>query len=191
KAKEFAQNVAIVHQSNVLPNELMVKELLYFGRLPYKNWRMTRTKEDDLAVERALMQTELTEKAEKFVDSLSGGERQRVFIATALVQDTPILLLDEPTTFLDMYFQLEILELVKRLNQEENLTIVMILHDLNQALMYSDHLIVMKNGEVVAKGEPEELLTTDLIAETYGVVADVLNDANNGKYIVPQRRKEF
>lgn len=129
KAKEFAQNVAIVHQSNVLPNELMVKELLYFGRLPYKNWRMTRTKEDDLAVERALMQTELTEKAEKFVDSLSGGERQRVFIATALVQDTPILLLDEPTTFLDMYFQLEILELVKRLNQEENLTIVMILHD--------------------------------------------------------------
>lgn len=97
KAKEFAQNVAIVHQSNVLPNELMVKELLYFGRLPYKNWRMTRTKEDDLAVERALMQTELTEKAEKFVDSLSGGERQRVFIATALVQDTPILLLDEPT----------------------------------------------------------------------------------------------
>ncbi|HAB9444373.1 TPA_asm: ATP-binding cassette domain-containing protein [Listeria monocytogenes] len=191
KAKEFAQNVAIVHQSNVLPNELMVKELLYFGRLPYKNWRMTWTKEDDLAVERALMQTELTEKAEKFVDSLSGGERQRVFIATALVQDTPILLLDEPTTFLDMYFQLEILELVKRLNQEENLTIVMILHDLNQALMYSDHLIVMKNGEVVAKGEPEELLTTDLIAETYGVVADVLNDANNGKYIVPQRRKEF
>ncbi|WP_064614102.1 ABC transporter ATP-binding protein [Listeria monocytogenes] len=191
KAKEFAQNVAIVHQSNVLPNELMVKELLYFGRLPYKNWRMTRTKEDDLAVERALMQTELTEKAEKFVDSLSGGERQRVFIATALVQDTPILLLDEPTTFLDMYFQLEILELVKRLNQEENLTIIMILHDLNQALMYSDHLIVMKNGEVVAKGEPEELLTTDLIAETYGVVADVLNDANNGKYIVPQRRKEF
>ncbi|HBB5457677.1 TPA: ABC transporter ATP-binding protein [Listeria monocytogenes] len=191
KAKEFAQNVAIVHQSNVLPNELMVKELLYFGRLPYKNWRMTRTKEDDLAVERALMQTELTEKAEKFVDSLSGGERQRFFIATALVQDTPILLLDEPTTFLDMYFQLEILELVKRLNQEENLTIVMILHDLNQALMYSDHLIVMKNGEVVAKGEPEELLTTDLIAETYGVVADVLNDANNGKYIVPQRRKEF
>ncbi|EAE9671900.1 ABC transporter ATP-binding protein [Listeria monocytogenes] len=191
KAKEFAQNVAIVHQSNVLPDELMVKELLYFGRLPYKNWRMTRTKEDDLAVERALMQTELTEKAEKFVDSLSGGERQRVFIATALVQDTPILLLDEPTTFLDMYFQLEILELVKRLNQEENLTIVMILHDLNQALMYSDHLIVMKNGEVVAKGEPEELLTTDLIAETYGVVADVLNDANNGKYIVPQRRKEF
>ncbi|WJQ90987.1 ABC transporter ATP-binding protein [Listeria monocytogenes] len=191
KAKEFAQNVAIVHQSNVLPNELMVKELLYFGRLPYKNWRMTRTKEDDLAVERALMQTELTEKAEKFVDSLSGGERQRVFIATALVQDTPILLLDEPTTFLDMYFQLEILELVKRLNQEENLTIVMILHDLNQALMYSDHLIVMKNGEVVAIGEPEELLTTDLIAETYGVVADVLNDANNGKYIVPQRRKEF
>lgn len=191
KAKEFAQNVVIVHQSNVLPNELMVKELLYFGRLPYKNWRMTRTKEDDLAVERALMQTELTEKAEKFVDSLSGGERQRVFIATALVQDTPILLLDEPTTFLDMYFQLEILELVKRLNQEENLTIVMILHDLNQALMYSDHLIVMKNGEVVAKGEPEELLTTDLIAETYGVVADVLNDANNGKYIVPQRRKEF
>ncbi|EAD7601311.1 ABC transporter ATP-binding protein [Listeria monocytogenes] len=191
KAKEFAQNVAIVHQNNVLPNELTVKELLYFGRLPYKNWRMTRTKEDDLAVERALVQTELTEKAEKFVDSLSGGERQRVFIATALVQDTPILLLDEPTTFLDMYFQLEILELVKRLNQEENLTIVMILHDLNQALTYSDHLIVMKNGKVIAKGEPGELLTTELIAETYGVVAEVLSDAEKGKYIVPQRRKEF
>ncbi|EAD3141876.1 ABC transporter ATP-binding protein [Listeria monocytogenes] len=191
KAKEFAQNVAIVHQNNVLPNELTVKELLYFGRLPYKNWRMTRTKEDDLAVERALVQTELTEKAEKFVDSLSGGERQRVFIATALVQDTPVLLLDEPTTFLDMYFQLEILELVKQLNQEENLTIVMILHDLNQALTYSDHLIVMKNGGVVAKGEPGELLTTELIAETYGVVAEVLSDAETGKYIVPQRRKEF
>ncbi|MBF2628786.1 ABC transporter ATP-binding protein [Listeria marthii] len=191
KAKEFAQNVAIVHQNNMLPSELTVKELLCFGRLPYKNWRMTRTKADDFAVEWALEQTELTEKAEQFVDSLSGGERQRVFIATALVQDTPILLLDEPTTFLDMYFQLEILELVKRLNQEENLTIVMILHDLNQALAYSDQLIVMKNGEVVAKGEPGKLLTTELIAETYGVVAEVLDDAKTGKYIVPQRRKEF
>ncbi|MBC1379520.1 ABC transporter ATP-binding protein [Listeria innocua] len=191
KAKEFAQNVAIVHQNNILPSELTVKELLYFGRLPYKNWRMTRTKADDLAVEKALKQTELSEKAEKFVDSLSGGERQRVFIATALAQDTPILLLDEPTTFLDMYFQLEILELVKRLNQEENLTIVMILHDLNQALTYSDQLVVMKNGEVVAKGNPETLLTTELIAETYGVVAEVLCDAKTGKYIVPQKRKEF
>ncbi|ELY0463379.1 ABC transporter ATP-binding protein [Listeria innocua] len=191
KAKEFAQNVAIVHQNNILPSELTVKELLYFGRLPYKNWRMTRTKSDDVAVEKALKQTELSEKAEKFVDSLSGGERQRVFIATALAQDTPILLLDEPTTFLDMYFQLEILELVKRLNQEENLTIVMILHDLNQALTYSDQLVVMKNGEVVAKGNPETLLTTELIAETYGVVAEVLCDAKTGKYIVPQKRKEF
>lgn len=122
---------------------------------------------------------------------MSGGERQRVFIATALAQDTPILLLDEPTTFLDMYFQLEILELVKRLNQEEKLTIVMILHDLNQALTYSDQLVVMKNGEVVAKGNPETLLTTELIAETYGVVAEVLCDAKTGKYIVPQKRKEF
>ncbi|MBC2136017.1 ABC transporter ATP-binding protein [Listeria innocua] len=191
KAKEFAQNVAIVHQNNILPSELTVKELLYFGRLPYKNWRMTRTKSDDVAVEKALKQTELSEKAEKFVDSLSGGERQRVFIATALAQDTPILLLDEPTTFLDMYFQLEILELVKRLNQEEKLTIVMILHDLNQALTYSDQLVVMKNGEVVAKGNPETLLTTELIAETYGVVAEVLCDAKTGKYIVPQKRKEF
>ncbi|HDI0341061.1 TPA: ABC transporter ATP-binding protein [Listeria innocua] len=191
KAKEFAQNVAIVHQNNILPSELTVKELLYFGRLPYKNWRMTRTKADDVAVEKALKQTELSEKAEKFVDSLSGGERQRVFIATALAQDTPILLLDEPTTFLDMYFQLEILELVKRLNQEENLTIVMILHDLNQALTYSDQLVVMKNGEVVAKGNPETLLTTELIAETYGVVAEVLCDEITGKYIVPQKRKEF
>ncbi|EAD5680000.1 ABC transporter ATP-binding protein [Listeria innocua] len=191
KAKEFAQNVAIVHQNNILPSELTVKELLYFGRLPYKNWRMTRTKADDVAVEKALKQTELSEKAEKFVDSLSGGERQRVFIATALAQDTPILLLDEPTTFLDMYFQLEILELVKRLNQEGNLTIVMILHDLNQALTYSDQLVVMKNGEVVAKGNPETLLTTELIAETYGVVAEVLCDAKTGKYIVPQKRKEF
>ncbi|MBC2261867.1 ABC transporter ATP-binding protein [Listeria sp. FSL L7-0091] len=191
RAKEFAQNVAIVHQNNILPSELTVKELLYFGRLPYKNWRMTRTKADDLAVEKALKQTELSEKAEIFVDSLSGGERQRVFIATALAQDTPILLLDEPTTFLDMYFQLEILELVKRLNQEENLTIVMILHDLNQALTYSDQLVVMKNGEVVAKGNPETLLTTELIAKTYGVVAEVLCDAKTGKYIVPQKRKEF
>ncbi|EAD5711653.1 TPA: ABC transporter ATP-binding protein [Listeria innocua] len=191
KAKEFAQNVAIVHQNNILPSELTVKELLYFGRLPYKNWRMTRTKADDVAVEKALKQTELSEKAEKFVDSLSGGERQRVFIATALAQDTPILLLDEPTTFLDMYFQLEILELVKRLNQEGNLTIVMILHDLNQALTYSDQLVVMKNGEVLAKGNPETLLTTELIAETYGVVAEVLCDAKTGKYIVPQKRKEF
>ncbi|MBC2300262.1 ABC transporter ATP-binding protein [Listeria welshimeri] len=190
KAKEFAQQVAIVHQNNILPNELTVKELLYFGRLPYKNWRMTRTKADDQAVKWALEQTELSGKAEKFVDSLSGGERQRVFIATALVQDTPILLLDEPTTFLDMYFQLEILELIKRLNQKENLTIVMILHDLNQALTYSDQLIVMKNGEVIAKGEPETLLTKELIAKTYDVVAEVLSNTITGKYIIPQRRKE-
>ncbi|AIS63409.1 ABC transporter ATP-binding protein [Listeria ivanovii] len=191
KAKKFAQNVAVVHQNNILPSELTVKELLYFGRLPYKNWRMTKTKEDDLAVESALIQTELVEKADKMVESLSGGERQRVFVATALVQETPILLLDEPTTFLDMYYQLEILELIKRLNKDENLTIVMILHDLNQALAYSDQLIVMKDGAVVAKGDPKELLTAELIAETYGVHADILEDANKGMYIVPKRRKEF
>ncbi|EFS02448.1 ferrichrome transport ATP-binding protein FhuC [Listeria seeligeri FSL S4-171] len=191
KPKNFAQNVAIVHQNNVLPNELTVKELLYFGRLPYKNWRMTQNKEDDLAVERALIRTELTEKADKRIGSLSGGERQRVFVATALVQETPILLLDEPTTFLDMYYQLEILELIKRLNEEEKLTIVMVLHDLNQALTYSDQLIVMKDGEVAAKGDPNELLTTELIAETYGVYVHILDDENTGKYIVPQRRKEI
>ncbi|AHI56695.1 ABC transporter ATP-binding protein [Listeria ivanovii] len=191
KAKKFAQNVAIVHQNNILPSELTVKKLLYFGRLPYKNWRITRTKEDDLAVESALIQTELVEKADKLVESLSGGERQRVFVATALVQETPILLLDEPTTFLDMYYQLEILELIKRLNKDENLTIVMILHDLNQALAYSDQLIVMKDGAVVAKGESKELLTTELIAETYGVYANIVEDGNQGTYIVPKRRKEF
>lgn len=191
KAKDFAQNVAIVHQNNILPSEITVKELLYFGRLPYKNWRMTRNEQDDLAVQSALIQTELINKADKLVDSLSGGERQRVFIATALVQETPILLLDEPTTFLDMYYQLEILELIQRLNKEAGLTIVMVLHDLNQALTYSDQLIVMKDGEVIAKGQPTELLTTELIAETYGVYATILNDVETGKYIVPKRRREF
>ncbi|MCQ6357920.1 ABC transporter ATP-binding protein [Bacillus sp. S4] len=185
KPKEFARKLAVVHQQNEAPADVTVEKLTSFGRMPYKNIFSTQTDEDSEAIERALTCTRLQDKRDKPIHALSGGERQRVWIAMTLAQNTPMLFLDEPTTYLDIYYQLEILELVKELNEVHGLTIVMVLHDINQAIRYSDHIIVMKDGEIVMKGKPGEVVTEDMIKTIYGVDVVVKHDEDTGLYMVP------
>lgn len=185
KAKEFAQKLAIVYQTNITPQELTVEKLVAYGRVPYQNLISRNVEEDQEAIDWAIASTNLEEKRHKNLEALSGGERQRVWIAMALAQKSEILCLDEPTTYLDIYYQIELLELVKRLNEEHGLTIIMVLHDMNQAIKYSDHIILMKEGKVLKEGTPKEVMTKQLIKEVYGV--DVIVDIHKlvGLYMVP------
>ena len=142
--------------------------------------------EDEQAIEWALERTDLTEKTTKCrLMTLSGGQKQRVWIAMALAQDTPFLFLDEPTTYLDIYYQYELLELIKNLNRTHGMSIVMVLHDINQAIRYSDTIIAMKDGEIVVKGAPSEVITAQTVKEIYGVDVVVKTDEDTGMYIVP------
>ena len=183
--KQFAKTVAIVHQKNTAPDDLTVERLVSYGRLPYSSiFRAGLDEENQAQVERALTLTNLTQLRERRVGTLSGGQRQRAFIAMALAQNTKILLLDEPTTFLDVRYQVEILRLVEKLNREEGITIVMVLHDINQSLHYSDEIIAMKDGGVLAHGVPEEIVTRELVRQVYGV--DLQIEQVNGKpFVIP------
>ncbi|AFU15246.1 MULTISPECIES: ABC transporter ATP-binding protein [Bacillus] len=185
KPKEFARKLAVVHQQNEAPADITVEKLISFGRMPYKNIFSPQTDEDREAIERALVCTNLQSKRDKPIYALSGGERQRVWIAMTLAQNTPMLFLDEPTTYLDIYYQIEILELVKELNEVYGLTIVMVLHDINQAIRYSDHIIVMKDGEIVTKGNPNDVITEEMVKAIYGVDVVVKQDEDTGLYMVP------
>ncbi|MEC4567428.1 ABC transporter ATP-binding protein [Paenibacillus sp. CMAA1739] len=185
KPKELARQLAVVHQQNEAPSDLTVEKLVSFGRLPHKSMFTTNRDEDEEAVEWAIACTNLEERRTRTLDQLSGGERQRVWIAMALAQRTPILFLDEPTTYLDMYYQLEILELIRQLNKEHGLTIVMVLHDMNQAIRYSDVMIAMKEGRIIANGPPTEVVTSELIQEVYGVKVVIRQDDEAGMYLIP------
>ncbi|MFF2237202.1 ABC transporter ATP-binding protein [Bacillus thuringiensis] len=185
KPKEFARKLAVVHQQNEAPADITVEKLISFGRMPYKNIFSPQTDEDREVIERALVCTNLQSKHDKPIYALSGGERQRVWIAMTLAQNTPMLFLDEPTTYLDIYYQLEILELVKELNEVYGLTIVMVLHDINQAIRYSDHIIVMKDGEIITKGNPNDVITEEMVKAIYGVDVIVKQDEDTGLYMVP------
>jgi iron complex transport system ATP-binding protein len=185
KPKDFAKKLAIVHQQNEAPSDMTVEKLTTFGRLPHRSMFSSISGEDEEAIEWALTCTNLQEKRHATIDSLSGGEKQRVWIAMSLAQKTEFLFLDEPTTYLDIYYQYEILDLIKRLNIEHGLSIVMVLHDINQAIQYSDTIIVMKDGEIVLKGKPEEVITKQLMADIYGIDVIVKNDERTGLYIVP------
>lgn len=185
KPKELARKIAVVHQENSAPADMTVKRLVSYGRLPYKNMFTSNKEKDDAAVARALKETNLTGFEHVTIDALSGGQRQRVWIAMSLAQETPYLFLDEPTTYLDIYYQYDILELIKLLNEEHGLTIVMVLHDLNQAIRYSDEIIAMKAGNVIAQGDPNQLITDHLIHEIYGVDVLVKKDETAGLYTIP------
>lgn len=184
RPKEFAKKVGVVHQQNSAPADMTVEKLVSFGRIPYRSFFSNETEEDKRAIERALEQTKLLDKRRKPVSALSGGERQRVWIAMTLAQQTPYLFLDEPTTFLDIYYQYEILELVKQLNREHGLTIVMVLHDMNQAIRYSDKILVMKNGQLIAEGDPKTVITEELIQDVYGIKMLIKED-EAGLYTIP------
>ena len=185
KPKEFAKKFAIVYQQNDIPQDLTVEKLVMFGRMPYSSLLKKKTEEDEEAVTWALSCTNLLDKRENDLSALSGGERQRVWIAMALAQKSEILCLDEPTTYLDIYYQLELLELVKELNDKHRLTIVMVLHDINQAIRYSNHVILMKSGQIVAEGTPREVITKEVIKDVYGVNAVFHEDEQLGLYMMP------
>lgn len=185
KPKELAQKLSVVHQHNDAPQDLTIEKLARMGRHPHNGLFRHNQEEDDRAVEWALSCTGLLDKRGLPIERLSGGERQRVWIAMALAQRTPILFLDEPTTYLDMYHQIELLELVRTLNQAYGLTIVMVLHDINQAIRYSDLIMVMHDGRIVAKGPPAEVITRQALQDIYGVQAVVKSDRDVGMYVVP------
>jgi len=185
RPKELARTLSVVHQYNVAPQDMTVEKLVRYGRLPYKTMFSTDTKESEQIVDWALEVTGLQERRHMLVETLSGGQKQRAWIAMALAQKTPYLLLDEPTANLDIYYQYDILKLVKKLRDDEGLTIVMVLHDINQAIQFSDQIIAMKDGQVVAHGAPNDIVTKQLMAEVYGVDVVVKHDTDVGMYIVP------
>lgn len=174
KAKEFAQTIAMLPQSKgVLPN-ITVRDLIAYGREPYKHFFSNRlNREDQTIIQEAMEMTNTMKHKERLFYSLSGGEQQRVRIAMALAQKTSIVLLDEPTTFLDIAHQYELMELLQQINKQYNKTIIMVLHDLQQAASYSDYMIAMKNGQVVDVGEPKQLLTQQFLRTVYDIHAKV------------------
>ena len=163
KYKERAKHIACVHQHNSAPEDIDVETLVSYGRSPYKK----NSKEDKRLIDFAIKATNLSEIRHKKVMDLSGGQRQRAFIAMSLAQNTEVLLLDEPTTYLDIYHQIEILEVVKKLNEEHNITIVMVLHDINQAIKYSHNIVIMKNGAIVNEGSPSKIINENIIKDVY------------------------
>ncbi|MEG0470949.1 MAG: ABC transporter ATP-binding protein [Solibacillus sp.] len=185
KPKDFAKKFAIVYQQNDIPSDLTVEKLVMYGRMPHASLFKKKSTEDDEAVTWALACTNLLGKRHNDLAALSGGERQRVWIAMALAQKSEMLCLDEPTTYLDIYYQLELLELVKQLNEQHGLTIVMVLHDINQAIRYSDHIVLMKAGEIIAEGAPRDVITKEVIKKVYGVNSVFHEDEQLGLYMMP------
>lgn len=182
--RQVARSIGILPQSPTAPEGITVGDLVARGRFPHQGWFRRRTREDDRAVADALDAARVAELAERPVDSLSGGQRQRVWLAMALAQETEILLLDEPTTYLDIAHQVELLELVCRLNETRGTTVVMVLHDLNQAACYADRLIAMRDGAIVASGLPEEVVDEQMVREVFGLECRVLPDPVAGTPVV-------
>ncbi|MDR6357914.1 ABC-type cobalamin/Fe3+-siderophores transport system ATPase subunit [Pseudomonas psychrotolerans] len=166
------------------PDDILVADLVARGRHPHRQAFAGWTDADEAAVQRALEATNTLELAERAVDSLSGGQRQRVWIALALAQETPLLLLDEPTTFLDIAHQVELMELLCRLNREGGRTLVAVLHDLNQACRYADHIIALRAGRILAEGPPAEIVTPELIEALYGLKCAVIENPLAGTPLV-------
>lgn len=184
KSRELAKKLAVVHQQNEAPTDMTVEKLVRLGRMAHMGLLSAFSSADEDAVEWALSSTNLTARRDTTLEKLSGGEKQRAWIAMALAQQTKLLFLDEPTTFLDIYYQIEVLELVRQLNHTHGFTIVMVLHDLNQAIRYSDHLIVMKEGQIYGQGAPAELVTSALIEAVYSVRSIVREEAETGMHVV-------
>ena len=183
--REFAKSLAILTQSPQAPSDLTVNDLVEMGRFPHRGFLGRGGKDDKEHVEWALAQTGVTAMRNRLLNTLSGGERQRAWIAMALAQRPEVLLLDEPTTYLDICHQLEIMQLIGRLNQELGLTVVMVVHDLNHAIMYADHVVVVKAGKLVTSGAPREIITADLLAEVFRVKADEFTLSNDLRALVP------
>lgn len=187
KPKEVARRLALLPQAPTAPPDITVEELVWRGRHPHLGLLGIASRADREAVEWALHVTDLEHFRHRLVGQLSGGERQRVWIAMALAQQPGVLLLDEPTTYLDIGHQLEVLSLLERLNEEHGLTLVIVLQDLNQAARFGRRLLVMHNGEIVADGPPSEVLTTQLLRDVFGVEGDVVRRDGHPPFVHPIR----
>lgn len=184
--KDLAQTLGLLPQTPISPEGITVGDLVSRGRHPYHKLLSRWSKADDEAIANALEATKTTELIDREVDELSGGQRQRVWIAMALAQETEILLLDEPTTYLDVAHQIEILDLLVELNQSRGTTIVLVLHDLNLAARYSDHLIAMKSGQVFTHGLPNQVVTEAAIKTVFGLDNQVITDPiSNTPLVLP------
>ncbi|MER5621404.1 ABC transporter ATP-binding protein [Streptosporangium sp. NPDC002544] len=183
-SKEVARILGVLPQSPSAPEGLTVADLVSRGRHPHQTWYRQWSSDDESAVGAALAMTGLLDLGDRPLDELSGGQRQRAWISMALAQGTDLLLLDEPTTFLDLAHQIEVLELVRRLHGELGRTVVMVLHDLNLAARYADRLVAMRDGGVVAAGPPSEVLTEALLAEVFELDAKVIEDPVAGTPLV-------
>jgi iron complex transport system ATP-binding protein len=179
-ARELARTLGLLPQSPIAPEGITVADLIGRGRHPHQGVFSRWSREDDAAVAAALEATHTVELADRAVDELSGGQRQRVWIAMALAQQTDLLLLDEPTTFLDVAHQVEVLDLLTDLNRTRGTTIVMVLHDLNLAARYADHLVALADGRVHAAGTPTEVLTEDCVRAVFGLDSTVIVDPTSG-----------
>ena len=187
--KELARLLGLLPQSPVVPEGITVADLVGRGRFPHQSLFSGWSKKDYEAVEEAMAFMNITEFANHDIDELSGGQRQRVWIAMALAQQTDILLLDEPTTFLDIAYQVEILDLLTNLNQKYGTTIVMVLHDINLSARYADHIFAVKNGKLLAEGNPNDVLTSELVKDVFDLNCVVINDpVSNTPLVIPKGR---
>ena len=175
-SKEVARRIGLLAQNATTPSDISVQELVARGRYPHQPLFTRWRQEDEDAVQRAMQATGIVELANQSVDTLSGGQRQRAWIAMVLAQDTAIMLLDEPTTWLDISHQIDLLELLSELNRERGFTLAAVLHDLNQACRYATHLIALREGKIVAEGAPQEIVTAELIEAVYGLRCMIIDD---------------
>lgn len=173
--KEVAKQLGLLPQSSTAPGEITVADLVARGRYPHQTLFSRWRSEDSQAIDDAMRATGVYELADRLVDNLSGGQRQRVWIAMVLAQQTPLLLLDEPTTWLDIAYQIDLMELMCRLNRQNDRTIVVVLHDLNHACRYAGHLIAMKDGEIIAEGAPADIVTPELIKQVFGLRCHIID----------------
>lgn len=192
--RQFAKKVALLPQTPQVPDDFTVYDLVSQGRFPYRNWLGFLSERDQQIVQQAIDWVGMARLSYRMVSELSGGERQRAYLAMALAQEPEVLLLDEPTTFLDICYQLEVMELIKRLNQEKGITIVMVLHNINHAIQYADEVIVLHRRQVYAQGHPDHVITPELCEEVFQVQARFLEGELEGRRIfipvgvVSQRR---
>ena len=174
-SKKLAQQLALLPQTQPIPEGIKVKDLVAYGRSPYTGFWGRINKDDQVIIDKMMEETGITELADQLVSELSGGQRQRVWLAMTLAQDTPYLLLDEPTTYMDLSHQVELMHLLRKLNLQGK-TIITVLHDINQAARYCDHLIVMKEGEIITQGSPESVLTQTMLKNVFSLNAQIHQD---------------
>jgi iron complex transport system ATP-binding protein len=189
-AKKVARTLGLLPQSSIAPDGITVGDLVARGRYPHQSLLRQWSAEDERVVRESMRQTGVAELADRYVDELSGGQRQRVWIAMALAQQTPLLLLDEPTTYLDIQHQIDVLDLCAELHETRGRTLVAVLHDLNHAARYATHLIALRGGQVIAEGAPDDIVTAELVEEVFGLRCQVIDDPETGTpLVVPAARR--